>query len=527
MNIKILRYKQSFCFTDSDTLIALVAIFVGIFLRFNDLDYLSLWSDELFSVATALDVGKGKHWYDIVPKVIQELDYGDSFLTWKAADNTPPLFEGVLFFWALVFGDSDFSLRSLNAFLGSLVPIIFYFSIRRSIGSHSALIGTIFLAFSPSAIYYSQEVRAYGLAVFFATIAVTQLVSAIAHEYGLEPVNHNINKNNRISYHVIILLFLSYSHYTGLFLAGLIAGIYLSFISIPRRKYSDIMFFLLIPALVLPWIYLSFKAFKFSSEGGYAWRDYTITDVYQIMIPQAADFFMPNFGMSLILIALLFVVISIIILTREGFFNNSISISFINKRIVKIVLNLLLIFSVLFLFFYSVYNAFTSKMWHPRYFAVALPVFAASLSIFYSIITTNKRRIWIFTFPIIAVVSVNFYFEINEKAPKEQYREAALFISDQIQPGDVIIIGWTPSEALYRHYLDKFTDSDIDYSIIGVRTLGDASALCDKLEIGPSYFVFQHAHQSKYFKALEECKFETESVAKVFYNILVYKFTRL
>lgn len=527
VNVFGFRRGLSYGFINSTNVLAIIVILLGVFFRFSDLDRLSLWSDELFSVVTALDVGKGKDWYEFEPKVIQELNYSDSFLTWKAADNTPPLFEGLLYFWATFFGNSDFSLRALNALLGSLAPVIFYFSMVNSVGRKPALIGTCFLALSPSAIYYSQEVRAYGLALFFATIAVSRLMNNIAKVYRFGSYESSTIRNYNIYKDIIVLLLLSYSHYTGLFLSGLIAAIYLLLISFPQRRYQDVFIFLVVPALVFPWIYLSLKAFKHSSAGGYAWRDYGLQDIYQFMAPQTADFLMPQLGGPLLVGAFVLFFLSIFSLKKWGVFRQSISKSLSDVLVVKVLLNIFLLSTIFFLFAYSVYNSFTAKMWHPRYFTVAIPVFAAIISLSLSMLLYLRKWIWCLIILFTVLILINFLPRIVEKSPKEEYREASLYISNQIKSGDVIIVGWTPSEALYRHYLGNFIDQSVSYTVIGVRTLDDVKALCSDLKPGHNYFVFQHAYQSQYFKAMTECEQVSEVDSKSYYNILVYKFNSL
>src|SRR5579864_9272046 len=136
-------------------ILLLFTFFMGFHLRFHKLDFTGLSSDELFSSVVATR----DFWSAYIPKTIGELSIYDSFLTWNAADNTPPLFTTLLLLWSKVWGLSDISLRSLSALMGSMAPIVFYFGLHKSIGKFAAFGGALLFVFLPSAIDYSKTVR--------------------------------------------------------------------------------------------------------------------------------------------------------------------------------------------------------------------------------------------------------------------------------------------------------------------------------------------------------------------------------
>src|SRR5262245_26334850 len=89
------------------TIVAAAILTVGIALRLDGITSQGLWSDELYSVAAVTQVGQNRSWFDFEPKAFPEIDINDSFLTWKAAESSPPFFELVLKPWVLLFGSSD------------------------------------------------------------------------------------------------------------------------------------------------------------------------------------------------------------------------------------------------------------------------------------------------------------------------------------------------------------------------------------------------------------------------------------
>ncbi|WP_317065042.1 glycosyltransferase family 39 protein [Methanoculleus caldifontis] len=139
---------------------ALIGLTVaGLLLRFYNLGGNSLWLDEASTLMFARQSLIG----------IWESTAGGEF--------NPPLF-----YWLehgmLIFGESEFVLRLLPAFLGVLtIPVVYYIGKEfrdRNVG----LIAAALLAFSPFHIFYSQEARAYAPMLFFFSLALLFYVRA-------------------------------------------------------------------------------------------------------------------------------------------------------------------------------------------------------------------------------------------------------------------------------------------------------------------------------------------------------------
>jgi uncharacterized membrane protein len=502
-----------------------IVIFFGFLFRFTDLDKIGLWSDELFTVSAALDVGVGKGWLDFSPKVIQELIFKDSFITWKAADNTPPLFDLMLIIWAKCFGYSDFSLRSLPAFLGSISPFVFFYGLRKNIGDSPAFLGAAMLAFSPSAIAYSQEVRSYTLSLLLCTMATARIVNHVLQDGS---VKKSSVWSSSVWPDVSIFVLMAYSHYTGLFMAGLLAGIYVFFVAIPQKKYSDILKFLIVPLAISPWFWLSRKAFIFSSSGGYAWREYHSSEIISLMIPGMLNFFLVNNGVILLSIWVIIFVSSITGYEKDRRW--IFTILDLKTRITdrRILLAIFLILAISLLFFYGAYNAFTSKMWHPRYFLVAFPVLFCSFALLFSASRLGRPFSLIFGFIIIALSLMGVFNYFNKEVSyKEEYREASAYISENMKENSVILLGWIANEAYYRHYLDKdLSKFENKYFLDAVSTLNDVKQACIlNYKKGRHFFIFQHQDQSPYFEELGRCAGIKKISKKKFRGILVEEYT--
>lgn len=504
-------------------LAAIFVLTVGVVFRFANLDYASLWSDELFTAAISVDVGPHVSWYEFKSKVIQELSFEDSSLTWKTADNTPPLYDILLIGWVKIFGTSDFALRSLSASIGSLVPICFFVGTRSTLGSVPALLGSAILAFNPSAIAYSQEVRAYILTQFLATIAIVNLVNSISN-YRNNKTIATLKKS-----HIFVLILLSYSHYTGLFISGLIAAMYMLVISLPQRSYRDIFKFLIVPISVIPWMMASFKAFKFSSGGGYAWRNYSFSDITEFMIGMSADFLVPDMYLYFaLLLAFLF-----------GFsFSQDLQAVEKEGKLTtlrdKQLLFIFTIVAIIFMFGYSVYNSFTSKMWHSRYFSACIPLVSLSVALLFSSLTYKK---WIsisllLTLPIFSsflYVDTRVLLNPSQKPSREDYRGATSFVANNLNPDvDFLVLAWKPNSAYYRHYFSKNHSEKINsLDIYEISSEHDANIFCHELISYPNkgiVYMMRHGTQVNYKNWLMNCDKLKLISSESFLSVSVDKF---
>ncbi|RME86370.1 MAG: hypothetical protein D6775_00235 [Caldilineae bacterium] len=131
----------------------IACIFLGLGLRLLHLDFQPLWWDEGYSV-----------WFS--GHSLAEM----TRLT--AADIHPPLYYALMRAWALLLGFRPETLRLLGVLVGlALVPLA-YVAGRDLDHPRSGRVAAILVALNPIAIYYSQEIRMYGLATVFSLAAL-------------------------------------------------------------------------------------------------------------------------------------------------------------------------------------------------------------------------------------------------------------------------------------------------------------------------------------------------------------------
>lgn len=134
-------------------LIALISF--AALLRFFLLSNQSLWVDESLSLDRTDATSLGG--------VIENLNA-------TPYDKYQPIYFILLFFWQQLFGDSVTALRSLSALFGTLSVALAALTAFKIYGERHAIWTLTILSTSAFHVYYSQEVRAYALVLFFAAL---------------------------------------------------------------------------------------------------------------------------------------------------------------------------------------------------------------------------------------------------------------------------------------------------------------------------------------------------------------------
>lgn len=145
------------------TMEVVVLALLALVLRLLRLTEHSLWFDEAMSVHWARqDVGR-----------ILQVGLG------LVEDKHPPGYYLLLHFWMRAFGDGEVALRTLGALLGALTvpPLV---RLGESLWDRrTGLLAGLYVACSPILIWYSQEVRMFGLAATLAAAGVWCLVEGL------------------------------------------------------------------------------------------------------------------------------------------------------------------------------------------------------------------------------------------------------------------------------------------------------------------------------------------------------------
>src|ERR1700730_617026 len=135
-----------------------LAVLSALVLRWFHLGQVSLWWDEGFTFwASSLSPS------DVV--------------RFARSDNQPPLYYLLQHYWGILFGNSEYALRGLSAFFGTLSLPVFYLLAKKVLkDSMAVVLATWLFAFSMKQVWYSREARTYELASFLALVGLYALV---------------------------------------------------------------------------------------------------------------------------------------------------------------------------------------------------------------------------------------------------------------------------------------------------------------------------------------------------------------
>jgi mannosyltransferase len=123
-------------------------------------------------------LGKQSLWFDEgYTEFASSLSPTDIVRWARDSDFAPPLFLFLQHYWGALFGNSEYALRALSAFFGTLSLPVFYLLAKKVLKDNMAVALAMWLfAFSMMQVWYSQEARSYALLSFLALVGLYALV---------------------------------------------------------------------------------------------------------------------------------------------------------------------------------------------------------------------------------------------------------------------------------------------------------------------------------------------------------------
>jgi mannosyltransferase len=150
------------CVSPSAACVLLTALtLVAAVLRFGMLDRQSFWSDEAVTV------------------LLTRMNLRDIVSTVSNTESTPPVYYLLAWIWTKVFGDGEVGLRSLSALAGVATVPVTYLAGATLLGRRAGLAAAGLVAVNPTLVWYSQEARAYALAVLLCGISFAACARAL------------------------------------------------------------------------------------------------------------------------------------------------------------------------------------------------------------------------------------------------------------------------------------------------------------------------------------------------------------
>ena len=133
--------------------ILLLVILIAFGLRATRLNFQPLWWDEGYSLYFAtMDLA--------------------AMVAGTASDIHPPFYYALLHFWIALLGSGAVAVRLLSVFVGTLTVPLLYLVGRRLVDGRVGMLASLVMVIAPFHVYYSQEVRMYGLVTLLGLLSV-------------------------------------------------------------------------------------------------------------------------------------------------------------------------------------------------------------------------------------------------------------------------------------------------------------------------------------------------------------------
>lgn len=448
----------------------LVALGAG--LRFQNLDEKSLWYDELFTLAIA-------QYYPMLPEVgqplyrrldVHHIGDGDTFLTAKAAEQSPPLndlLEKATVSWL---GATELAARLPAAVAACALLLWFAGFAWRNPDPYVRRVlcwSLLLLVMYPALILYAKDGRAYSIGV--SMVGMAGLLWMLRWRNGWRAWCPP-------SWLEITLFALAcYSHYNA---AMLVVLLLLPDAVMATKLRSRVAWgrLLGLGLFFLVWLTLNAHTILFTSKGGVAWGTASASDFALLTLTQA-PLVMNPYWLALTLVVLLGLMLA---RWRLG------QLLWPTQGAVRLwmLAGLTLLYVVL-----AGVVAAKAGMGHQRYYIFVLPFVAVMLGLVFA--ELSQRWLMLVTALLVmalAVPSIRSAPSLNN----EDFRAMTLY-GVRASDGDTLFLyPWVPNRNVYRVYLERFLGSDPRSRMVGVSLPGDAVQACAQLEGRKSVVVLGH-----------------------------------
>ena len=441
----------------------LACVLLGTFLRFQNLDKKSLWADELFTLSMAyhhpLWPEEGQPFFE--RKTIFDLNEGDTFLTAKAAEQSPPLNDLAEKLTVHLLGPGEWAAR-LPAALSSVVLLCWFaaFAWMHADGYVQRVLGwaTLLLALSPILVLYAKDGRAYSMGA--SLVGMAALLWMLRWRKGSESWQAP-------SWGECMLWILAcYSHYN----AALIPILLLSFDAWQAVRSKSVQAWsklLTVGGVFALWIWLNMHTIFFTTDGGVAWQGHGKNFSFESIVSS---------GMVVIdrywLLTVCFILLGLLIFRVLNQANVALNDFIWFKQVI-------FLWAVCTLFMLMA-GAIVAKagMMHPRYFIFMVPLGITSMALVLSQMTSR----WVVSIMIIVmIVAAIPSLEFARKLKNEDFRGASHLALEGFGPHSALLYPWGPNERIYRIYLEKMAGPDIRHKMTAISNKADAPLVCDKL----------------------------------------------
>lgn len=453
-------------------LVLLSLVVVGLGLRLQALDQKGMWSDELFTLAVAqyypLSPAEGQPLYRRTD--IFHIGDGDTFLTVKAAEQSPPLndlLEKASVQW---FGASELAIR-LPAALAACVLLLWFAAFAllhpdphvRRVLTWSLLLLTAY----PALITYAKEGRAYSVGV--STVGMAGLMWMLRWRDGWrewQPPNW---------IEVVLFTFACYSHYNAAMLVALLL-MPDAMMATKLRSVKGWIRLLTVGLVFSVWLALNAHTILFTSNGGVAWARMSALDRAWLTLQHAPMVMFPYW------LELTSAVAFGLLIVRR-----------IEKRPLWPTVGVfrLIALAALTLLYVTFAGLIAAKagMAHPRFYIFVLPFVAVMMGLVFA----ELRQRWLIasTAVLLAAVATPMIRSIPS-IPYEDFRSMTLYGVKVSNSETVFLYPSAQNRDIYRVYLERYLGADPRTRMVSVNAPQRTAEVCNQLTDHTNVVILAH-----------------------------------
>lgn len=377
--------------------IHIAIIILGIIFISISIFHKNLWFDESYSVA-------------IVNHSFSEI--------WNigSKDVHPILYYFCLHVLNIFFGNNIIIYRTFSALMIGLLGIIGYTHIRKDFGEKVGILFSFFTLFLPVAGQYAGEIRMYSLGM---------LLGSLMAIYAYRIYTGNI-KNLTYIFFGLSSLLVSYTHYYGLMLAGIINLILFVYLCKNRKtRKKDLIKFVITAVLqvicYMPWLFTFINQLADVSNGFWITLSFPGT-IYEILTMQ----YQGNFSIQPILIVTLFYSYIIFLVSKNK-----------EEKESKIANWCLIIYFLLIIIPLTISLIMQSVILLSRYLIIATGLLIFAIA-FYMSKDIKVWRVITICIIILTMSCINTRLMINENYNSNN-DECIAYLQSNIQKNDIIV----------------------------------------------------------------------------------------
>ena len=465
-------------------LILSVAVVLGCFLRLDKLGKRSFWADELFTLSMAIHhplwPSQEKPFFE--RKQIFTLSEGDTFLTAKAAEQSPPLNDLAEKISVSIFGVHEWSAR-LPAALSACLLVIWlaWISLRQQdpLLRRALAWMTWLTVLSPVLVYYAKDGRAYSMGASWVAMAAVL--------WGLRWYRGQSEWRPPSWGESLLWILACYSHYNAAIVAGLLLALD-AVQAVRTRSFLAWSRLLTVGAALAVWLYFNFHTIVFTSKGGVAWQQSGAEPLAWKALHGLSFLAEPRW-LALGSMVLMLTLISSRWRSSAPAAMMRLASTPSTARLQvwpawAWLCSLALIYALM-----AAWVVTKAGMSHPRYYIFGLPLVLMALSL---VLAGIQKRIWQVPAALALLLASVPSHEYYRKHPIEDFRGITRIALERVKEDSAILYPWEPNLRMYRIYMELMAGPGITSRMIGISEPGQVPAVCAQLRQHPHVAVVAH-----------------------------------